>query len=135
MLTPRERIKHERNGVESDNYLFCLSQAIIEELKVVQNSGDLNNFELYIQVGVFNSLWMIWSDLTNQGMLRRICVVFTAPPGKLDWIYCTLENLYQNCRIRPALPTSRPLRPHVQPCLGKLQRSRFSCNENNPACF
>ena len=36
---------------------------------------------------------------------------------------------------QPAFSTGRPLRPHVEPCLGKLQRSRFSCNQNSPASF
>ena len=31
---------------DGGDYLFCLPQAIIEQLKVVQNSGNLNKFRL-----------------------------------------------------------------------------------------
>ena len=76
-----------------------------------------------------------WSGATSP---IRACwgeSVLSSPPLLKVWRELICSVVQDNWRIRPALPTSRPLRPHVESCLSKLQRSRFSCNKNNPACF
>ena len=108
--------------------LFCFSQTVIQQLKVVQNSGDLGRSESKKngQVLITSPMRACWGEsvLSSPPLLK------SQRPNQAQRVTKSASNFRDIWFSEPVLATARPLRPHVESCLSKLQRGRFAWIKN-----